>query len=126
MLPQEGDVLGDYTVESVAYNGNSNRVNKDPDKLWENWSCTVVRTSKEGIYLADSLTHSLTHSLADSLTHSLPTHSHRCRGRRDVYDLVMKHLAEHTDQEHASKPLTERSEILLGLRPWPKKAVETG
>jgi adenylate kinase family enzyme len=48
------------------------------------------------------------------------------RGRRDVYDLVVKHLAEHTDQEHASKPLTERSEILLGLRPWPKKAVETG
>ena len=43
------------------------------------------------------------------------------RGRQDVYHLVVEHLAEHTDQEYASKPLTERSEILLGLRPWPKK-----
>ena len=45
------------------------------------------------------------------------------RGRQDVYELVVAQLAEHTDQEYASKPLTERSEILLGLRPWPKKAV---
>jgi len=45
------------------------------------------------------------------------------RGRQDVYELVVAQLAEHTDQKYASKPLTERSEILLGLRPWPKKAV---
>lgn len=44
------------------------------------------------------------------------------RGRRDVYDLVVGQLAEHTDPKYASKALTERSEILLGLRPWPKKA----
>ena len=45
------------------------------------------------------------------------------RGRQDVYELVVAQLAEHTAQKYASKPLTERSEILLGLRPWPKKAV---
>ncbi len=43
------------------------------------------------------------------------------QGRQDVYNLVVDHLAEHTDEEFAAKPLTERSEILLGLRPWPKR-----
>ena len=43
------------------------------------------------------------------------------QGRQDVYNLVIEHLAEHTDEKYASKPLTERSEILLGLRPWPKR-----
>lgn len=43
------------------------------------------------------------------------------QGRQDVYRLVVDNLAEHTAKEYADKPLTERSEILLGLRPWPKK-----
>ena len=43
------------------------------------------------------------------------------QGRQDVYNMVVEHLAEHTDEEYAAKPLTERSEILLGLRPWPKR-----
>jgi len=41
--------------------------------------------------------------------------------RQAVYDLVKEQLAEHTDSELADKPLTERAEILLGLRPYPKK-----
>ena len=40
--------------------------------------------------------------------------------RQDVYELVASHLAEHTDQTLAAKPLTERAEMLLGLRPFPK------
>jgi len=45
--------------------------------------------------------------------------------RQDVYNLVVKHLAEHTEEGFAEKPLAERSEILLGLRPWPKKSIKT-
>ena len=41
--------------------------------------------------------------------------------RQAVYDLVSQNLAEYTDKELAAKPLTERAEILLGLRPYPKK-----
>ena len=40
--------------------------------------------------------------------------------RQAVYALVGSNLAEHTDKELAAKPLTERAEILLGLRPYPK------
>jgi adenylate kinase family enzyme len=40
--------------------------------------------------------------------------------RQAVYELVVSNLAEFTDKEGAAKPLTERAEILLGLRPWPK------
>lgn len=40
--------------------------------------------------------------------------------RQTVYDLVLKQLAEYTDKNLAAKPLTERAEILLGLRPYPK------
>ena len=40
--------------------------------------------------------------------------------RQAVYDLVSQNLAEYTDKELAAKPLTERAEILLGLRPYPK------
>ena len=40
--------------------------------------------------------------------------------RQSVYNLVGKHLAEHTDDKLAAQPLTERAEILLGLRPYPK------
>ena len=42
------------------------------------------------------------------------------QSRQGVYDLVVENLAEHTDNELVAKPLTERSEILLGLRPYPK------
>ena len=41
--------------------------------------------------------------------------------RQAVYALVESNLAEFTDSEFASKPLTERAEILLGLRPYPKE-----
>ncbi len=40
--------------------------------------------------------------------------------RRAVYDLVRENLAEYTDQTLTAKTLTERAEILLGLKPWPK------
>lgn len=45
------------------------------------------------------------------------------QGRQQVYTMVVNHLAEHTDRKLAANPLTERSEILLGLRPWPRKKV---
>lgn len=41
--------------------------------------------------------------------------------RQAVYDLVVSNLAEYTDQKLAAQPLTEKSEILLGLRPYPEK-----
>ncbi|MCL4114540.1 UNVERIFIED_CONTAM: hypothetical protein GTU68_057389 [Idotea baltica] len=41
--------------------------------------------------------------------------------RQDVYALVESHLSEFTDKKLAAKPLTERAEMLLGLRPFPKK-----
>lgn len=41
--------------------------------------------------------------------------------RQSVYALVVESLAEFTDAKAAARPLTERAEILLGLRPWPKK-----
>lgn len=40
--------------------------------------------------------------------------------RQAVYALVEINLAEHTDRELATQPLTERAEIILGLRPYPK------
>lgn len=40
--------------------------------------------------------------------------------RQSVYHLVRSHLAQHTDQAFADQPLTERAEMLLGLRPFPK------
>lgn len=40
--------------------------------------------------------------------------------RQTVYALLQDNLAEHTDKEFAAKPLTEKSEMLLGLRPYPK------
>lgn len=41
--------------------------------------------------------------------------------RPTVYALVGESLAEHTDQDLAAQPLTEKSEMLLGLRPYPKR-----
>lgn len=41
--------------------------------------------------------------------------------REAVYALVREHLAAYTDEKYADKPLTEKAEILLGLRPYPAK-----
>ena len=41
--------------------------------------------------------------------------------RQSVYNLVAANLAEHTDKQLAEKPLSERAEMLLGLRPFPKE-----
>lgn len=41
--------------------------------------------------------------------------------RQTVYNTFSHNLAEHTEQEFAAKPLTERAEMLLGLRPYPSK-----
>lgn len=41
--------------------------------------------------------------------------------RQAVYALLGSNLAEFTDGKFAAKPLSERAEILLGLRPYPKK-----
>ncbi len=38
--------------------------------------------------------------------------------RQTVYALVAKELAAYTDAGHAATPLTERAEMLLGLRPY--------
>ncbi|PAY19430.1 adenylate kinase [Rhodopirellula sp. SM50] len=43
------------------------------------------------------------------------------QSRQAVYDEVVSHLAEYTDKEVVAKPLTERAEMLLGLRPYPKQ-----
>lgn len=62
---------------------------------------------------------------------TLPTVDHfksqnRCvevdtsQDRQTVYHLVRDSLAEHTKKDLAEKPLTERAEILLGLRPYPR------
>jgi len=42
------------------------------------------------------------------------------RDRESVYKDVVASLAEHTDQQYINKPLSERAEVLLGLRPHPK------
>lgn len=41
--------------------------------------------------------------------------------RQTVYDVFVSHLAEFTDVEFVDKPLSERAEMLLGLRPFPKQ-----
>jgi adenylate kinase family enzyme len=41
--------------------------------------------------------------------------------RQAVYGLVVESLAPFTEKEAAARPLTERAEMLLGLRPFPKK-----
>jgi adenylate kinase family enzyme len=43
------------------------------------------------------------------------------QARQAVYDVVVGHLAEYTAIEFVEKPLSERAEMLLGLRPFPKK-----
>lgn len=46
--------------------------------------------------------------------------------RPSVYALVRESLAEFTDETLAARPLTERAEILLGLRPYPRNTTEPG
>ncbi|MEL6108861.1 MAG: nucleoside monophosphate kinase [Planctomycetota bacterium] len=43
--------------------------------------------------------------------------------RQDVYAALKSTLATSTDEAFDAQPLTERAEMLLGLRPWPKKPV---
>ena len=43
------------------------------------------------------------------------------QGREEVYALVKQSLAAHTDPALAAQPLTEQSEMRLGLRPYPKR-----
>lgn len=38
--------------------------------------------------------------------------------RQTVYDLLKHKLAEYTDQKFTAQPLTERAEMLLGLRSY--------
>jgi len=42
--------------------------------------------------------------------------------RQSVFSIVADNLDEYTDRTLAAKPLSERSEMLLGLRPYPKMA----
>jgi UMP-CMP kinase len=44
--------------------------------------------------------------------------------RQTVYDQVRSSLDEFTDKSFAAKPLTEKSEMLLGLRPFPQEGVD--
>ena len=39
--------------------------------------------------------------------------------RETVFNAVINHLAKYTEEHYAQRPLTERAEILLGLRPYP-------
>lgn len=39
--------------------------------------------------------------------------------RQAVYEIVRQHLAEFTDPDIAARPLTERAQIILGLRAYP-------
>jgi adenylate kinase family enzyme len=41
--------------------------------------------------------------------------------REEVYNILKSHLTEHTDQQLALNPYSKKSEILLGLRPYPNK-----
>jgi UMP-CMP kinase len=43
------------------------------------------------------------------------------RSREEVYAIVTESLEAYTDPELAAQPLTEQSEILLGLRPYPRR-----
>jgi len=43
------------------------------------------------------------------------------QSRQAVYDVVASYLGEFTTEAVEPKPLSERAEMLLGLRPWPKK-----
>ncbi len=42
--------------------------------------------------------------------------------RPAVYQNVLKVLSEFTDDQYIAQPLTERAEMLLGLKPYPKKS----
>ena len=44
------------------------------------------------------------------------------QNREAVYELLREQLAKHTEQHLLDQPLKEKSEILLGLRPYPENA----
>jgi len=44
------------------------------------------------------------------------------KDREAVYAQVLDALSEHTDQAMVDMPLTEKSEMLLGLRPFPNRS----
>ena len=44
------------------------------------------------------------------------------QGREEVYAIVTESLKAFTDPDLAAQPLTEQSEILLGLRLYPKRS----
>ncbi|MCP4504641.1 MAG: AAA family ATPase [Deltaproteobacteria bacterium] len=44
------------------------------------------------------------------------------QSREAVYAVVGENLAEYTDPKLAAQPLSEKAEMLLGLRPYPKKS----
>ena len=44
------------------------------------------------------------------------------QGREQVYAIVTESLQAFTDPDLSAQPLTEQSEILLGLRPYPKRS----
>ena len=43
--------------------------------------------------------------------------------RQTVFNLLRDNLAEFTDENFAAQPLTEKAEMMLGLRPWPKDKI---
>ncbi len=43
------------------------------------------------------------------------------QSREQVYAVVVNHLEANTDPDLIAQPLTEKSEMLLGLRPYPKR-----
>ena len=53
-------------------------------------------------------------------SHEKVTEIDSSQDRQVVYEQVKTCLADFTDSEAAVKPLTERAEMLLGLRPFPK------
>lgn len=43
------------------------------------------------------------------------------QSRPEVYNIVKSKLSQFTDSSYLSRPLTELSEMHLGMRPFPKK-----
>ena len=48
------------------------------------------------------------------------------KARTDVYALVKDKLAPWTNKAYLDRPLSEKSEMNLGLRPWPSKEKKEG
>lgn len=83
---------------------------------------------------SDDNTESLKRRFDTFKAETLPTVDHfRSKGkcveidtsqeRQIVYNMVAENLSEFTDEDLAAQPLSERAEMLLGLRPYPKKKI---